>query len=156
MNREAEVFASDHRHFNEELGLDEYGTIEAGLMQSACTKGHSDRVAGNALVLAEAVGDSEEQFKKLHLTGILHDVGKIGVPDYVLNKPGRLTDEEFDMIKQHPTIGHKILLSVKSLSYVLDADLHHHENFDGIGYPDGLAGTDIALASWPSPTRLTR
>ena len=182
INREPVALPKNHRYVNEVLGLDEYGTIEAGLMQSACTllsththnvelfvekeqlaigtvkslvrsleardaytKGHSDRVAGVALVLAEAVGYTEEQLKKLHLTGILHDVGKIGIPDHVLNKPGRLTDEEFDMIKQHPAIGHEILLPVKSLSYVLDGVLHHHENFDGTGYPHGLAGMEIPL-----------
>tara|TARA_R110002072_G_scaffold243821_2_gene403082 strand:+ start:58552 stop:60171 length:1620 start_codon:yes stop_codon:yes gene_type:complete len=182
INREPITLPENHRYINEELGLGEYGTIEAGLMQSACTllathahnvelfvekeqlaigtvkslvrsleardaytKGHSDRVAGVALVLAEAVGYSEEQLKKLHLTGILHDVGKIGIPDHVLNKPDRLTDEEFDLIKQHPTIGHEILLPVKSLSYVLDGVLHHHENFDGTGYPHGLVGMEIPL-----------
>ena len=182
VNREIKEFPAAHGHFSEELGLDEFGTIEAGLLQSACTllathahnvqlfhekeqlaigtvkslvrsleardaytKGHSDRVAGMALVLAEAVGYSEDQLRKLHLTGILHDVGKIGIPDYVLNKPGRLTDEEFDMIKQHPTIGHEILVPVEPLRYVLDGVLHHHENFDGTGYPHGLAGLEIPL-----------
>mgnify|MGYP002630034255 CR=1 FL=1 len=182
VNREIKELPAAYGSYNEELGLDEFGTIEAGLLQSACTllathahnvklfhekeqlaigtvkslvrsleardaytKGHSDRVAGMALVLAEAVGYSQDQLRKLHLTGILHDVGKIGIPDYVLNKPGRLTDEEFDMIKQHPTIGHEILVPVEPLSYVLDGVLHHHENFDGTGYPHGLAGLEIPL-----------
>ena len=121
------------------------GTVRS-LVQSledrdSYTKGHSDRVAA----MAEAVGYTPEALRKLHLTGVLHDIGKIGVSDIGLNKPGRLTDEEFDQIKQHPTIGYQILKPVESLSYVLDGVLHHHENFDGTGYPHGLAGEEIPL-----------
>ena len=86
-----------------------------------------------------------EALRELHLTGVLHDIGNIGVSDIVLNKPGRLTDEEFDQIKQHPTIEYQILKPVESLSYVLNGVLHHHENVDGTGYPHGLAGEDIPL-----------
>jgi HD-GYP domain-containing protein (c-di-GMP phosphodiesterase class II) len=79
------------------------------------------------------------------LAGIVHDVGKIGVPEAVLTKNGRLTDEEFNLIRQHPEIGHRILGGIPPLAPVLPAVLHHHERFDGRGYPHGLAGKDIPV-----------
>jgi HD-GYP domain-containing protein (c-di-GMP phosphodiesterase class II) len=79
------------------------------------------------------------------MAGLLHDIGKIGVPDYVLGKPDRLTDEEFAQIKRHPEIGCAILKHLKQLHFVLPGVLHHHESFDGRGYPHGLAGDSIPL-----------
>lgn len=107
------------------------------------TCGHSERVALYAKRLAEQVGYSEEACELLYLTGLLHDVGKIAINDAILNKPDRLTDEEFAEIQRHPDEGWKILHELQQLSYVLPGVLHHHERIDGKGYPDGLAGQDI-------------
>lgn len=107
------------------------------------TAGHSDRVAYLSAEIARELGMSDEEIEQVHLSGILHDVGKIGVPEAVLCKPGRLTDEEFDAIKLHPQIGYDILKDIPSLDAILPGVLHHHERFDGKGYPHGLAGEDI-------------
>lgn len=109
------------------------------------TAGHSDRVAYLSQAIARELGLSEQQVEQVHLSGILHDVGKIGVPEAVLCKPGRLTDEEFDAIKLHPQIGHDILKDIPSLEPILPGVLHHHERYDGRGYPHGLSGEDIPL-----------
>jgi len=109
------------------------------------TCGHSERVALFAKRLAEQIGYTDEDCQLLYLTGLLHDVGKIAVSDAVLNKADALTEEEFDEIKKHPDEGWAILRELKQLSYVLPGVLHHHERYDGRGYPDGLAGEDIPL-----------
>ncbi|NOZ41157.1 MAG: HD-GYP domain-containing protein [Planctomycetes bacterium] len=109
------------------------------------TCGHSERVALYAKRLAEQVGYGEDACELLYLTGLLHDVGKIAINDAILNKPDRLTDEEFAEIQRHPDEGWKILHELKQLNYVLPGVLHHHERIDGKGYPDGLAGKDIPL-----------
>jgi HD-GYP domain-containing protein (c-di-GMP phosphodiesterase class II) len=79
----------------------------------------------------------------LYMAGLLHDIGKIGINDAVLRKPGKLTPEEFDHIKQHPELGYRILADIKQLASVLPAVLHHHEQWDGRGYPFQLAGDQI-------------
>ena len=104
------------------------------------TCGHSERVAQFGRLLAEAMGFDESSCEKLYLTGLLHDLGKIGVSDAVLNKKGALTDEEFAEIQKHPDLGWSILRDLEQLNYVLPGVLHHHERFDGKGYPDGLTG----------------
>jgi len=107
------------------------------------TRGHSERVAFMARALARAVGWSVEQAERVHIAGLVHDVGKIGVPGSVLCKPGKLTEEEFALIKQHPRTGYEILKGIPSLEDMLPAVLYHHERPDGRGYPDGLAGDAI-------------
>ncbi len=82
---------------------------------------------------------------RIYVAGILHDVGKIGVPDRVLLKAGTLSDEEFDIIKQHPEIGYRIVEQLGKLHFTLPGVLYHHERWDGRGYPQGLAGDDIPL-----------
>lgn len=109
------------------------------------TCGHSERVALFGKILARQAGYDEEQCERLYLTGLLHDVGKIGVSDAVLKKDGKLTDEEFDEIKRHPDEGWAILHDLEQLRYVLPGVLYHHERVDGAGYPDGLGGSDIPL-----------
>jgi HD-GYP domain-containing protein (c-di-GMP phosphodiesterase class II) len=109
------------------------------------TRGHSERVAVLAAKLAEKMGMSPEHVERIRITGIVHDVGKIGVPEAVLRKTDRLTDAEFALMKQHPEIGHKILQDVPQFSDVLPGVLHHHERWDGNGYPHRLAGDDIPL-----------
>jgi HD-GYP domain-containing protein (c-di-GMP phosphodiesterase class II) len=88
---------------------------------------------------------TEEQAERVRLAGILHDMGKIGVPEAVLLKPGKLTDEEFEAIKRHPTIGFNILKDIEPLEDVLPGVLYHHERWDGTGYPHRLQGGNIPL-----------
>ena len=109
------------------------------------TSGHSERVAHLARQLALAAGDDEETAERVWICGLVHDVGKIGVPEAVLCKPGRLTDEEFELIRAHPEIGHRILKDIPQMADVLPGVLSHHERWDGQGYPNGLAGEDLPL-----------
>lgn len=123
------------------------GTIEALAAaidaKDAYTCGHSRRVAYLGEMLARAAGASPDQAERVRISGLVHDVGKIGVPEAVLGKAGRLNDDEFELIKQHPVIGHKILRDIPQLVDVLPGVLYHHERYDGKGYPDGLAGEQI-------------
>jgi len=109
------------------------------------TCGHSDRVARIAVRLAQELGCDAELLSTIYMAGLLHDIGKIGVDDAVLRKPGKLTAEEFAQIKQHPELGYRILADIKQLADVLPAVLHHHEQWDGSGYPLQLAGEQIPL-----------
>lgn len=111
--------------------------------KDAYTCGHSNRVADLAVELATRLGMSETDRKRIYRAGMLHDVGKIGVDDSVLRKPGRLTEQEFEQIKMHPVLGYEILRGIRQFSDILPAVRHHHESFDGGGYPDGLRGDSI-------------
>lgn len=113
--------------------------------KDAYTRGHSQRVAELSRALAQKVGLPEEQCERIYLSGLLHDVGKIGVPEAVLTKPGRLTDAEFDAIKKHPVIGAQILGNIKQLQDIIPGVLYHHERWDGLGYPYNLTGDNIPL-----------
>jgi len=109
------------------------------------TCGHSDRVARVAVRLAEELGCDAEALNTTYLSGLLHDVGKIGISDSVLRKPGKLTDEEYEHIKTHSDIGHRILRDLVKLEDVLPVVLHHHESWDGGGYPNQLDAERIPL-----------
>ncbi|MEQ9069166.1 MAG: HD-GYP domain-containing protein [Gimesia chilikensis] len=109
------------------------------------TRGHSERVALIAQQLAKQLGYTGEFIHDIYLSGLLHDIGKIGVDDRILRKEGRLTDEEFLQIQKHPMIGYKILSGIKKLKNILPGIRNHHEQIDGRGYPDGLTGDDIPL-----------
>ncbi len=109
------------------------------------TCGHSNRVALMSKRLARQIGLDPLFCERIYMTGLLHDVGKIGIPDSVLQKAGRLTNEEYDIIKRHPQIGYDILKHLRQFSYVLPGVLHHHESVDGSGYPHGLTGDNIPL-----------
>jgi HD-GYP domain-containing protein (c-di-GMP phosphodiesterase class II) len=109
------------------------------------TSGHSERVAHLARQLASAAGHDDEVAERVWICGLVHDVGKIGVPEAVLCKPGRLTDGEFDLIRAHPEIGYRILKDIPQMSDVLPGVLSHHERWDGRGYPNGIAGEDLPL-----------
>jgi len=111
--------------------------------RDAYTAGHSRRVADHATALAQALGYPERFIHDLRLACLFHDVGKIGVPDAILCKPGKLTDEEFGRMKGHASAGADILGKVQSLQKCLAGIRHHHERWDGKGYPDGLAGEAI-------------
>jgi HD-GYP domain-containing protein (c-di-GMP phosphodiesterase class II) len=109
------------------------------------TCGHSDRVARLAVALARRMGCSTEELDTIYLSGLLHDIGKIGIDDNVLRKPGALTEEELEHIKTHPELGYKILNGVKQLDKVLPVVLHHHEAWDGAGYPAGLKAEECPM-----------
>jgi HD-GYP domain-containing protein (c-di-GMP phosphodiesterase class II) len=109
------------------------------------TAGHSERVGFLAKLTGEHLGLSGSQVQQLEWAGLLHDVGKIGIPEDVLNKPGRLTSEEYAVIKGHPSRSFEVLRPVAQLGSLLDAVLYHHENPDGSGYPKGLKGEEIPL-----------
>jgi putative two-component system response regulator len=111
------------------------------------TIGHCDRLARYSVALGRTLGVSEEYLKALHRGGILHDVGKIGIPDSILLKPGPLTPEERTVMQAHPVIGERICSPLRSLRLVLPIIRHHHERWDGSGYPDGLAGGAIPLTA---------
>ncbi|MBW3600027.1 MAG: HD-GYP domain-containing protein, partial [Planctomycetes bacterium] len=109
------------------------------------TCGHSDRVARVSVRLAQQMGCDNKLVQTMYMASLVHDIGKIGVPDSILRKPGRLTDEEFEHIKKHPELGHNILRDIRQLENVLPVVLHHHEQWNGGGYPHGLAGEEIPL-----------
>ncbi len=106
------------------------------------TSGHSNRVAYFSVSLAEHLGMDKADRDTIYLAGLLHDIGKIGIDDQVLNKPGQLTPEEYEQIKLHPQLGYEILKGVRQLDKVLPMVLHHHEAWDGSGYPHGLKATE--------------
>ena len=109
------------------------------------TAGHSERVAIVARRLAQQLGLSPQDQEAVYLSALLHDVGKMGIEDAILGKPGRLTEAEFRKLQLHPVIGHDILSELKNLRHILPGVRNHHENFDGTGYPDRLAGEQIPL-----------
>ncbi len=111
------------------------------------THGHCERLARYSARLGEHLKLSEEQLIALRRAGVVHDVGKIAVPDAILLKPGRLTAEEWTLIKEHPVVGERICAPLKSFRLVLPIIRHHHEKFDGSGYPDGLRGEAIPVTA---------
>ena len=111
------------------------------------TRIHSEQVAHHALRLAESLGLTAEQKRMLRVASLLHDVGKIGIPDRILRKPGALNQEGRGVISQHPLLGEMIIREVPHLSDMIDAVRHHHERYDGKGYPRGLQGEKIPFLS---------
>jgi HD-GYP domain-containing protein (c-di-GMP phosphodiesterase class II) len=125
------------------------GTLEALVAtidaKDPYTRGHSQRVAALSRELGRRIGLDDTSLKRVHIAGLVHDVGKIGVAEAVLRKPGRLDDEEFAQIRLHPEIGWRILKDIPQFEGVLDGVLWHHERWDGRGYPHGLRGAAIPL-----------
>lgn len=111
------------------------------------TRGHSFRVAAYSEELAKKLGWSEEDVRNIHYVALLHDIGKIGVPDSVLNKPFKLTDVEFEMIKNHTLVGAEILKDIRMFPNVSVGAKYHHERYDGKGYPEGLKGEEIPIVA---------
>lgn len=111
------------------------------------TFGHSMRVCYFSLVLGQELGLSDEEMYELQLSALFHDIGKIGTPDAVLNKPTRLTDEEFNIMKDHPAKSYDILNGFDNFEKIAKYAKHHHERYDGRGYPDRLKGDEIPLFS---------
>jgi HD-GYP domain-containing protein (c-di-GMP phosphodiesterase class II) len=136
----------------EELFLSTLNAMAAAVdARDPYTAGHSQRVTQYALAIARQLDyapDDDEAWKRLEQGGLLHDIGKIGVPDSILQKPAPLTKEEFDLMKQHPARGYDILRGVKLLKDELVIVRSHHERFDGHGYPDGLKGDQLPMCAW--------
>ena len=128
----------------EQLSFEIIATIASMIeAKDKYTKGHSIRVAEYSATLATALGWKEEAVKNLRYIALLHDIGKVGIPDRVLNKPGKLTETEFNVIKSHTSIGGDILKDIETISYVDAGAKFHHERFDGKGYPSGKTGLEI-------------
>src|ERR1700692_365137 len=112
---------------------------------SADNRDHSTRVSNNAVRLGKSVGLTEHDIENLRIGGLVHDVGKIGIPNAILSKIGPLDPDENKIIKEHPILGEKICASLKSFRDVLPLVRSHHERMNGTGYPDGLCGEQISL-----------
>lgn len=142
------------KKINQELS-DTYEKLEQAYMESIetlrytveakdpYTKGHSDRVSAYSVLLGEKLGLSEDELKTLRIGGLFHDIGKIGVPDSILLKESKLSDDEYSQIKNHPTIGVHILSNATIFADILPIVKHHHERYDGKGYPSKLSGENI-------------
>jgi len=111
------------------------------------TLGHCERLAEYSARLGEQIGLSEEQLTALRRGGVVHDIGKIAVPDAILLKPSKLSEEEWQLVREHPVVGERICAPLKSFRCVLPVIRHHHEKFDGSGYPDGLRGQSIPITA---------
>lgn len=133
----------------EELALLNWGTLTALARavdaKSPWTAGHSERVTEKALKIGQVLGLTQEELENLHRGALLHDIGKIGIPVSILDKPGKMTDEEYRIIKEHPRMGARILEPIAAYAQVIPMVLQHHEWLNGNGYPDGIAGEEISL-----------
>ena len=142
------------KHINDKL-TDTYDKLEQAYLDSIqtlrytveakdiYTRGHSDRVSEYSVLIGEKLGLPESDIRTLRIGGLFHDIGKIGVPDSILQKDSKLTDDEYSQIKQHPNIGVHILSNASIFDDILPIVEHHHEKYDGSGYPGKLSGNDI-------------
>ncbi len=136
--------AAKRKKFSDEVTTALAATIDA---KDKYTNGHSSRVAYYAQLISKKMGLPKYEIEAVFYAGLLHDIGKIGIPDNLINKEGKLTSEEYTIIKTHPSIGGEILKSISSLPSTYTAALYHHENYDGTGYPRGLQGLAIPLTA---------
>jgi putative nucleotidyltransferase with HDIG domain len=133
---------------NQELFLETIRTLAAAIdAKDPYTRGHSERVSSYSMAIARHLGLTQEEVFRVRIAAILHDVGKLGVRDGILNKPGGLTDEEFAVMRKHPAIGAQIMEPIRMLKDIIPGIRNHHETFDGKGYPDRLAGEEIPLVA---------
>ncbi|MEN8162935.1 MAG: HD domain-containing phosphohydrolase [Acidobacteriota bacterium] len=133
---------------NQELFLETIRTLAAAIdAKDPYTRGHSERVSSYSLAIARHLGLGPDEVFRVRIAAILHDVGKLGIREGILNKPGGLTEEEFTVMKQHPEIGSQIMAPIRALKDILPGIRNHHETWDGRGYPDGLAGEEIPLVA---------
>jgi putative nucleotidyltransferase with HDIG domain len=139
---------ADFVNANRELGLlytqTIYALSDAIEAKDSSTHGHSSRVLLCCELMGITLGWDPKTMEHLRYAAILHDIGKIGIPEELLNKPSGLTAEEYDVVKMHPALGAKILQNIPHLEQVSEAILQHHEHFSGTGYPRGLSGQDIS------------
>ncbi|MFZ0451474.1 MAG: HD domain-containing phosphohydrolase [Desulfatiglandaceae bacterium] len=135
----------------EELSTLSWGALKALARtvdaKSPWTAGHTERVTQNTLRIGRIMGFSREDLKDLHRGGLLHDIGKIGVPAHILDKPGKLTRAEWTIVRNHPRMGAKIIEPIAAFIHIAPMILQHHERFDGRGYPDSLSGDAISLGA---------
>ncbi len=142
-NSIVEIVSASHRK-TEQMFLQTVTALsEAVDAKDRYTSGHSKRVAEYSRRIAERMGKTKEEQDEIYRAGLLHDVGKIRVPEDIINKPGKLTEEEYNTIKLHPITGYNILRGISEDSRIAVAAKHHHERYDGKGYPNGLQGEDI-------------
>ncbi len=137
---EVSHYTSNLKNFTKEIMEALAHTIDA---KDRYTDGHSFRVAAYSRMLAKRLGLSQQEQEDIYYMGLLHDIGKIGIPGAIINKPSKLTDEEYEIIKKHPIYGYEILSPIKSMPELAIGARHHHERIDGKGYPDGLKGDEI-------------
>lgn len=148
LQRNLEMLVMEKSRENERLFLHVVASLaEAIDAKDTYTNGHSGRVARYAREIAKRYGYSQKKQDNIFMMALLHDVGKIGVPDEVIKKPGRLTDEEYECIKKHPTIGGKIIGNIQEMPNLSSGAKWHHERYDGSGYPEGLKGAAIPEAA---------
>jgi putative nucleotidyltransferase with HDIG domain len=150
--RNATGRVTDQLHHLAEVNRLHVSTIEALAhaidAKDAVTHGHIRRVQSWAVALAGCIGlEDEEQLRALEAAALLHDIGKLAIPEHILNKPGKLTTAEFERMKSHARVGAEILSEVEFPYPVVPIVRHHHENWDGTGYPDGLSGSDIPIGA---------
>ena len=142
-NSIAEIISASHKK-TEQMFLQTVTALsEAVDAKDRYTSGHSKRVAEYSRKIAQRMGKSPEEQDEIYRAGLLHDVGKIRIPEDIINKPGKLTDEEFNTIKIHPITGYNILRGIAEDSSIATTAKHHHERYDGKGYPNGLKGEEI-------------
>jgi PAS domain S-box-containing protein len=122
-----------------------HSLVKAVEAKDPYTAGHSERVMAYSLKIGARMGIDEEEMRILKMGTLVHDIGKIGIPDAVLTKPARLTDDEYELIKQHPLLGYRMIQHIPTFAECLPIVLHHHERLDGLGYPHGLKGLEIPL-----------
>jgi HD-GYP domain-containing protein (c-di-GMP phosphodiesterase class II) len=133
---------------NQELFLETIRTLAAAIdAKDPYTRGHSERVSSYSMAIARHLGLSQEEVFRVRIASILHDVGKLGIRDGILNKPGGLTDEEFAVMRQHPGIGAQIMAPIRMLKDIIPGIRNHHETWDGQGYPDQLVGEQIPMVA---------
>lgn len=142
--RQMEQRRQEYRAITEDALRTIANTIDA---KDAYTNGHSLRVAEYSREIAKRIGFSEMEQERIYYVGLMHDIGKIGIPDAILNKPGKLSDEEFEIMKNHASIGEEILMGFNAVPDVGQGAASHHERYDGKGYPDGLSGEMIPLVA---------
>ena len=141
--RERELLKEEQETMRSMMEETSYALAEAIEAKDKYTHGHSSRVAQYSEMIARHVGKDEKERQNIYLAGLLHDVGKIGIPENIINKDSKLTDEEYGIIKTHPVIGNQILQKIKKNSNLSIGAHYHHERYDGRGYPEGLKGKEI-------------
>jgi len=133
---------------NQELFLETIRTLAAAIdAKDPYTRGHSERVSSYSMAISRHLGLNQEEVFRVHIAAILHDVGKLGVRESILNKPGGLSDEEFEVMRQHPSIGAQIMSPIRMLKDIIPGIRNHHETWDGTGYPDGLEAEQIPMVA---------
>jgi putative nucleotidyltransferase with HDIG domain len=133
---------------NQELFLETIRTLAAAIdAKDPYTRGHSERVSSYSMAISRHLGLNQEEVFRVHIAAILHDVGKLGIRESILNKPGGLSDEEFEVMRQHPSIGAQIMSPIRMLKDIIPGIRNHHETWDGNGYPDHLSGEEIPMVA---------